>query len=182
MTQIPLASPPPPEREQYLPPVEVLPGEEVFALCLTDEVLPLNTHYENGKTRPCFGSPAVCKGCEAGLEKRWLGYLAAWQRYKHSPGLLWITWLGWKKSKDLQRCDGVLRGKALRVVRDGKTKTSPLVVSVGEPEGWLAQIKPVPRIDLSASLAKMWKLPALEFVPSAQIPQLDLFPKPKQEG
>lgn len=130
------------------------PGRDVNLVILGETLHGAYTHWIDKRTRPCMGTKENCEGCQLGIDKRWKGYLACWDRGKGRLVLAEVTREAYLRCPQFEVWKGQLRGKTLKLQRNGESRNSRVTATVahyGGPPGSLP-----PAFNVVTALEHIW--------------------------
>jgi len=126
-----------------------------WLVALNEDVLGVITHWVDGRTRPCYGKENGCVCAAVMLERRWKGYLGAWEPRMGRLYLAELTIDCYRHLPfDLQPGGAGVRGRAFALYRQGERKNSPVRIEIGnilEDQSVLPK-----RIDVKEALMRIW--------------------------
>jgi len=133
---------------------------------LSKEVIGVRVHFFKGRTTP-HGTP-VCDACEAGIEARWRGYIAAANKHDYHRGMIELT--AGPAQQLIERLDRqeIIRGLVIQLSRPGGRPNSRIQIDIRPAD--IDPSKLPPAFDVQATLMKIWNRQ-----PHMQVPQVSEF-------
>jgi hypothetical protein len=149
--------------------VRCKPGSPALGVCVNDAIWGETVHYVEGRSHPCQEDRGRrCMWCAEGNRKRWYGYMPVVLPGPGRIGLIEVTYEAAKECVDL-RTPGSLRGRGIRVERQGVSKRGRCVLSF---ESITLRGKLPAMIDTRAALDVIWS----EFALQPELPDMGEVP------
>lgn len=143
----------PPDKKSFIPILSPKVGQKIMAVAISNEILGIDTHYIDNRTRPCVCMENRCEGCLKKLPLRWKAYLGVQDIASGKLGILELTVGAWLDCSELRSKQGKLRGRELLLQRIGKSRTGKVQLMVGRVREDLQLQK---EFDVFGALATVW--------------------------
>lgn len=143
------------DRVKHVPIISPRPHQTLYMVITTEQVMGVETHWIEQRTTPCMQEVGDCRGCTAGLAKRWKGYLGGADLSTGRLGIIEVTLGAWEHCPRLQERDKSLRGLIAKLYRRGTKRNSPAFIELQAPTKNIL-LPPFP--DLARQLRIIWGL------------------------
>ncbi len=134
-------------------------GYKVWAVILSDRVFGVMTHYQ-ARTRPCGHPHHECRFCNAGMPKRWRGYVAAFETKSKAICLIELTPKAANELDEQTTQYTTLRGLVITLEREKPRMNAPCRVTDVEALK-TSQVERIPdAFNVPDQLTRIWKMAA----------------------
>jgi len=142
-------------QSKFIPIFSAIGPNKFWLVAVNDDVLGVITHWIDNRTRPCYGKENGCACASQLLERRWKGYLGAWEPRVGRLYLAELTIDAYRHLPiDLGPGSAGARGRTFALYRAGRKSNSPVRIEIGTvvvPEAELPS-----RINVKDALRRIW--------------------------
>lgn len=169
---------PPKTRPDNLKLKRVPPRGVLTAICLSDELTVVDTHFWHGRTTPCEREvneagdtidDSTCEPCNAKHGYRPHAYVACWDPKLSQRFLLELTAFAAQPLATYRAAQGTLRGAILYAFREKGTPNGAVTIRTEPANLTTTHLPTAPNVP--AALQILWRLPAGSYQPAAAVEQ-----------